>query len=344
MIELGQHDEIKWNGRNVGMMYRNEDKSMTFVPAFEYQNKAEKFTTDDWDEFKSAVGKYFEEPQRIQEVAVVKNGAAPAVQSEATHVSVQSDTSALMALIERAARDPEVDLDRMERLFSMHEAMKSKQAEVAFKDAMAAAQFEIGPVVAKKRNDQTHSKYADLAAILEVAQPIIAKHGLSTSFGTEPCDVPNHYRVTCEVSHGGFSKTYKADIPMDGTGLKGNANKTATHTFGSTMTYGRRYLFCMIFNIATADDDGNAASAKRPATISEKQIDEMYDLIAETGTDIDGFLKTGKLEPLGEDRGPAAIKERLAVIHAVNFANAMTMIRKAHANRMKKAKQAETAN
>lgn len=247
----------------------------------------------------------------------------------------QSDTTALMSLIERAARDPDMDLDRMERLIAMHEKMEQKHAEADFNAAMAAAQAEIGPVVAKKSNSQTNSKYADLAAIVAVAQPIIAKHGLSTSFGTEPTEVPNHYRVTCEVSRGGFSKTYRADIPMDGVGIKGNANKTATHAFGSTMTYGRRYLFCMIFNIATADDDGQAAGAKPAERLTEKQIDDMFTLLAETGADVDKFLAIGSLEPLGEDRGPDAIKSRLANIYANQFGAAMTKIRKAHEARQK---------
>jgi hypothetical protein len=43
------------------------------------------------------------------------------------------------------------------------------------------------------------------------------------------------------------------------TGPKGNQNKTATHGFGSTMSYGRRYLICLIFNITLTneDQDGN---------------------------------------------------------------------------------------
>jgi N-methylhydantoinase A/oxoprolinase/acetone carboxylase beta subunit len=37
---------------------------------------------------------------------------------------------------------------------------------------------------------------------------------------------------------------------------------TLTHARGSAMTYGRRYLLTMAFNISTVDDDGNAATSK----------------------------------------------------------------------------------
>ena len=260
------------------------------------------------------------------DVVEAERGKSVANVRQSAPAAPQSDSVTLMSLIERAARDPEMDLDRMERLFAMHEAMKSKQAESEFHAAMAAAQAEIGPVVAKKPNSQTNSRYADLAAILELAQPIIAKHGLATSFGTETCDVANHYRVTCEVSRGGFSKVYKADIPMDNVGMKGNANKTATHAFGSTMTYGRRYLFCMIFNIATADDDGNKASAAARETLSEKQIDTIYELLLETNSDIDKFFAVGKLDPLGEDRSIDAIKAKIGEIRADQFVAARNLI------------------
>jgi hypothetical protein len=273
--------------------------------------------------------------RKSKEVSTLRKDAPVAASTQ------PSDTTALMTLIERAARDPDMDLDRMERLIAMHEKMESKHAEADFNAAMAAAQAEIGPVVAKKSNNQTNSKYADLAAIVAVAQPIIAKHGLSTSFGTEASDVPNHYRVTCEVSRGGFSKTYRADIPMDNVGMKGNANKTATHAFGSTMTYGRRYLFCMIFNIAIADDDGQSAGAKHAERLTEKQVDEMFDLLAETSADVDKFLAIGSLEPLGEDRSPDAIKSRLANIYANQFSAAMTKIRKAHEARKKQKEDAQ---
>ena len=53
----------------------------------------------------------------------------------------QSETNAFLAMIERAARDPAVDLDKMERLILLRERMMAQQAKVAFDDALA----DVGP-------------------------------------------------------------------------------------------------------------------------------------------------------------------------------------------------------
>jgi hypothetical protein len=49
-----------------------------------------------------------------------------------------------------------------------------------------------------------------------------------------------------------------ADIFADTKGPRGTPNKTATQGFGSTMSYGRRYLKALMFDLVIAgeDDDG----------------------------------------------------------------------------------------
>ena len=87
----------------------------------------------------------------------------------------------------------------------------------------------------------------------------------------------------------GHEESDVAEVPIDDKGMKGNANKTQTHAFGSTASYARRYLFCMIFDVATSDDnDGNSHAAH--ATVSAEQFIELRDLIAETDTDFDRFV------------------------------------------------------
>lgn len=170
---------------------------------------------------------------------------------------------AMDRLIERALSDPNFDVEKLERLFALSERTKAAQAEQAFNAAMRAAQAEILPVARTAKNSQTNSKYATLEAVNEAIVPIITKHGLSISFGTDASPLEGHYRVTCVLSHDdGHSRTFFADIPADLTGLKGTANKTATHAFGSTMSYGRRYLTLLVFNVATTDDDGNASGSR----------------------------------------------------------------------------------
>lgn len=186
----------------------------------------------------------------MSEVAKIEEGSA---------VSENAPVN-LIEIISRVASDPNCDIDKMERLLQMQERLVEREAEIAFNEAMQAAQLDMPQVLRDAKNDQTNSKYARLETIDKTIKPVIAKHGFSMSFGTEDSPNKDHYRVTCIVSHiGGFSRNYHADIPADNAGMKGTKNKTNTHAFGSSMSYGRRYLKLLIFDIATSDDDGNAA-------------------------------------------------------------------------------------
>jgi hypothetical protein len=172
------------------------------------------------------------------------------------------------------------DVEKLRELLALKREHDADVARRAFHEAFAAAQGEIPTVVRNRKNNQTNSHYADLAAIEQAVMPVVARRGLSVRFYPVKSDMSDHYGVDCVVSHQmGHSETYHADVPADGAGLKGNANKTATHAFGSTMTYGRRYLLCMIFNIATGDDDdGNGAGNPQP-NITEAQYIELQNLI-----------------------------------------------------------------
>lgn len=210
------------------------------------------------------------------------------------------EEGALFQLIERAARDPNIDIDKLERLFSMYERLGNRRAEQAYNIAMAAAQAEMTPVVRNRKNPQTRSNYADLASLSDAITPIYAKHGFGVSFSTKTAP-QGFLGIVAEVTHGGgFGKRYEYDVPTDGLGLKGNANMTPVQAFGSTISYGRRYAKLMIFDIATKDDvDGNAPK-EAPAVVSDQQLADLQDAITSTGTNIDKFLKYYRIESLAD--------------------------------------------
>lgn len=179
-----------------------------------------------------------------------------------------SSANALIQVIERAASNPNIDVEKMERLLAMQERILDRNAEVAFNEAMRAAQEEMPKVLRNKRNDQTNSNYADLEKVNEIIVPVYVHHGFSLSFGTADTPTPGHIRITCLVSHvAGHSRPYFCDMPLDIAGIKGNQNKTPTHAHGSTMSYGRRYLTLLIFNITLTneDNDGNGLGQRTSA-------------------------------------------------------------------------------
>lgn len=210
-----------------------------------------------------------------------------------------SETAAIFQIIERAARDQTVDIDKMKELMAMRNQMRAEEAELEFDGAMAAAQEEMEPVRADADNPQTKSKYASYAALDRAIRPVYTKHGFSVTFDTGDSPLPEHVRVIAKVAHrGGHRDRPHIDMPADGKGAKGGDVMTRTHATGSAVQYGRRYLLGMIFNLAVAkDDDGNGASARNDGgPISKEQVKMLLDLIEATETPIEKFCEWAKVE------------------------------------------------
>jgi hypothetical protein len=170
-------------------------------------------------------------------------------------------TLAFLQMIERAARDPSIDIDKLDRLLLMRERENARVAEKAFNAALAEAQIEMHPVATDSDNPQARSRYASYAALDRAVRPIYAGHGFALSFNTADALGPEQARIVCDVSHvGGHTRRYHIDMPVDGKGARGGDVMTKTHAMGSGVSYGMRYLLRMIFNMAIDyDDDGNAA-------------------------------------------------------------------------------------
>ncbi len=224
-----------------------------------------------------------------------------------------SETAAILSMIERAARDPAVDIDKLERLFQMRERVTTREAEVAFNTAMATAQAELKPVVRNTKNDQTGKKYADLDALARAVDPIIHKHGFGLSYGEFQPIKPNHVGIVVDVMHAcGHSRQYKYEVPADGVGIKGNTNKTPTWAYGSSLSYGRRYAKLCVFDVATFDDDGQAAGST-PATASN--VETLRALIKETSASTEWICQHYSVETL-DDLNGKQIAEAIAGLHA----------------------------
>ena len=166
-----------------------------------------------------------------------------------------------LAVFERLATDPKMNVETLERLVQMHERAHARVAEEQFNAAMSKAQSEMRHIAADGYNPQTKSRYASYAAIDKGLRPIYTENGFGLSFDTEDSPLPAHMRVLCRVSHiAGHSRTYRVDMPADGKGAKGGDVMTLTHAAGAAMSYGMRYLVKMIFNVAVGEDDrdGNA--------------------------------------------------------------------------------------
>jgi len=214
----------------------------------------------------------------------------------------------MVSMIERVALDPNSDLEKLERMLAMKERMEDRaredrsiEAQRVFFSELAKAQSEIPVVLKNKNNDQTRSKYADLAAIEAQAMPVIRDHGFAVSAWPVSGASDGMQRVRFRVSHEmGHTDELEDDFPLDGAGIKGNQNKTPLHAKGSTVSYARRYFVAGYFNIATSDDDGNAGGGKVSGPITEDQFIALRDLIEQAEADEGKLLRFFKIDHLGE--------------------------------------------
>lgn len=194
--------------------------------------------------------------ERIPNVgALVSSG--PEDSKPEIYVTPGTPTSLLVA-ITQAASNPDVDMDKMERLYKMHQDLVNAENKKAYDAAMARAQAKMVPVATNAYNEHTKSKYARLHAINKMAVPIYGAEGISVSFDSEEIQAEDLHRTVAHVACAGHREKFHLDLPLDDIGAKGNTNKTPVHATGSMISYARRYLICMIFNIAVGDDnDGN---------------------------------------------------------------------------------------
>ena len=172
---------------------------------------------------------------------------------------IEQPVSAIVSVIERAASDPNVDINKMERLLDLQERILAKNAEGAFNNDFALMQGEL-PVISEKGeisvNGQVRSKYARFEDINQSVRPILQKYGFSIQFKVSTTE--NTIEVTGILRHKeGHSESTSLPLPVDISGAK-----NTVQSVGSSVSYGKRYVITALLNITTSgeDDDGHGTS------------------------------------------------------------------------------------
>lgn len=215
-------------------------------------------------------------------------------QGAITTLPAPSETAAVLHMIERAARDPSVDMDKMLKLMDMRDKAEVKQARKAFDEAVAAAKAQIPPIT-RNATGHNNKKYADFAAISGAIDPVLGRHGLSYRFETNQSD--KAITVTCILfGHGHSIPAATLTAPADMTG-----NKNAIQAIGSTLTYLQRYSLVQALGLAaTHDDDGRAAGVG--VVIDEEQLKQIIALADDVGADKEKFCAVMKVPSLADIR------------------------------------------
>ena len=201
-------------------------------------------------------------------------------------------TDPVLALIERVARDPSADLDKLQRLLELRAKAEADANERAFNDALAVAQAEMVPIVANAVNAEVGRahRYASYAHLDRAVRPIYTAHGLSVTFNTGERSTDVVVEVSAYLCGHGHGRRYSILMPADGKGAKGGDVMSRTHAAASAISYGMRYLLIMIFNLAIdRDDDGNAAGRVASGAISAEQVKRVKSLAAAVKADLGRF-------------------------------------------------------
>lgn len=235
-------------------------------------------------------------------------------QGQVSALPAQSETAAILGMIERVARDPSVNMDKMMQLMSWRKETIADQRRAEFDEAMSGAKAEI-PVISKNREvdftsqkGRTHYKYEDLAEIARVVSPILAKHGLSYRYRVTS-NVNEPVTVTCIVSHraGHFE-----EVTLTG-GRDESGNKNSIQAVGSTLTYLQRMTLKAALGLAASDDD-DGKSSEVPGAISLEQVEELVALCDAVSADKESLCRYFKVGGLAE----ITVKDFPRVIAALN--------------------------
>jgi hypothetical protein len=196
-----------------------------------------------------------------------------------------------IAMVERAASDPTVDIDKMERLFTMGEKMMDRKAVAEYNKDMTLVQKNIPTVIKTGKNTQTGSTYAKLENIINAIRPVYTKHGFSVSFSEGEPSAAGLVRANMVIRHKGGHKEHSFyESPMDIAGIKDNRNKTDTHGKASAMSYAQRYALNGAFLLEFSDDDDGNDAGKMQERITDAQVETIGSLLADNGVNPEAFF------------------------------------------------------
>lgn len=166
--------------------------------------------------------------------------------------------------------------------------------------ALAAAQSEMSNAVKSSENPYHKSSYADLSSCINAARPCLSKNGLCV-LQQIVCEGDSSYLVTKLGHTSGQWIESKEKIRLK--------DVNNIQTYGSTLTYLRRYSFCALVGVAPAsdDDDGERAMARhamperlpvKTEYITAAQVEDIIDLVDGDDELLKKVLAKGKIADL----------------------------------------------
>ena len=225
--------------------------------------------------------------------------------SESKELAVSEERSNnLLSAIIALAKDPTVDVQKLQALLSMQERMEARAAEAEFNSAFARLSKRLPRITkhgfieyppTEKRPKGTRTPYGKWEDIDAEIRPLLLEEGFALSFDTELSPTGGIIRVGILHHVAGHEKrTRSPPLPLDTSGGKNNVQAA-----GSTASYGNRYTTRDLLNLVfEGEDDDGAKGGADP--ITPAQAKQIADLIAETGASLDRVLYFADAETVPE--------------------------------------------
>ncbi len=204
----------------------------------------------------------------------------------------------MLSIIAQAATNPDVNIDKMERLLAMAQTIRKEEREAAFARDLNALQAEIpqiekAGIILAKDKVTVRSRYSLIEDVDIVIRPLLKKYGFSVSFNEEAVSGDN-YTISCKLLHKeGHSDTKRITLPLDK-----NEFRTRIQDRGSTESFAHRKLLFMHLNIVQRgkDNDGQGGDEK----ISEEQERDLIAIMEEVNQDKAKFFKFFGIEKVSD--------------------------------------------
>lgn len=183
-----------------------------------------------------------------------------------------------MSMIERLARDPSFDADKLEKLLLMKERQDKEEARKAFNKALQGFQQNAPKLVRHKAGLRTKAgtvvaKYMPLDQMLQLCNPVLNQYGLSYRLFT---DVERKI-VRCYALHELGHEEYSEFpfISIENT----LANRAQEFASGQQLAF--RYAFKAVFGLSETDDDTDGMGAQGVTEAHLKSLLDLYDNLPE---------------------------------------------------------------
>lgn len=204
-------------------------------------------------------------------------------------VEVSGQAVNLLTVIERAAMNKDTDIDKMNSLLELQKGIMEKQAEIDFTEAMARLQPEL-PVI-KKTAKAHNTKYAKYEDVDRAIRPLYTQEGFATKWNTRRLENGETEYIGICSHKGGHSEIYTITLPDDNSG-----SKNAVQAKASTLSYAKRYLLQMMFNVVCVDEDDDGGSFQTIDNTIAVRLDQRIRALKDAETYKPKFLKYMKVD------------------------------------------------